>query len=181
MQIVETREVLLQQLKNKRNAQDNPECSDIVKSSQEGSQASKNQGENRSSLELLPQAVTATEVIKVDEEMNIKHWLEEKDIDNGSPVKDPKQLKNDEDVSFSDLEDVDNDLLGKLSDYKPEQDIGSSSPNGSNDWVQLNDNFESRRGQQKANQTSREKYSDGEESNEWLTIDDFDSDSLAAM
>lgn len=164
--IVEARDVLLQKLQ--RNAQ--------VDTSQEGSKVSETQGENIPSQEnKVSVGIINAGGERMDDEENTEKWLEEEDTDTGTLVDPQKKLEHEEDVSFSDLEDDDSDLSSRQSGLKPAQDVRASSPNGSNDWVQLNESSETRGGQQKAGlPNSQEKDSEGEESNDWLKVDDFD-------
>lgn len=78
------------------------------------------------------------------------------------------QTRDAEDVSFSDLEDDDTDSHNKK--------VSSSSD--SPEWIRLKENSNVRATQQI---TSRGKDSEGEESGDWLTVDDTDFDSLEAM
>lgn len=80
------------------------------------------------------------------------------------------KFETEDDISFSDLEDDDSEVSRRLSDNRRAQDVRSSSPNESNDWVQLSESPEA----QKKTSQSKEKDSEGEESNDWLTVDDFD-------
>ncbi|KAA8535188.1 hypothetical protein F0562_030191 [Nyssa sinensis] len=68
--------------------------------------------------------------------------LDEEDVKTCTSVDTEKQeLRNEEDVSFSDLEDEDNDFSGKICGFRLAQDNRDSSPSGSNDeWVRLNKN-----------------------------------------
>ena len=91
--------------------------------------------------------------------------LKEEDIDTGTSVRAQNKLEHEDDVSFSDLEDDDSDLSNRLS------------CNGCNDWVQLNRSPEIQcgRGQQKEEQSNiRDKDSEGEDSNDRHTVDDFE-------
>ena len=44
--------------------------------------------------------------VAMDDEENTEKWLEEEDIDTVTSVRAQNKLEHDEDVSFSDLEDV---------------------------------------------------------------------------
>lgn len=84
--------------------------------------------------------------------------LKEEDIDTGTSVRAQNKLEHEDDVSFS-------DLSNRLS------------CNGCNDWVQLNRSPEIQcgRGQQKEEQSNiRDKDSEGEDSNDRHTVDDFE-------
>ena len=95
MQIIETRNVLLQKLQNKRDEQEETSNTPIA-SSQEGK-------------EVVTKIVNATQGLEIDdEEENTEQWLEEEDTDTGIPVNSQKTIAHEEDdVSFSDLEDLD--------------------------------------------------------------------------
>ncbi|KAK6236157.1 hypothetical protein SCA6_011494 [Theobroma cacao] len=168
--VVKTRDALLQKLQNNNNAQ---VANSSLDASEESSEVSETKRENASSEEKVSEIVNA-EGLEITDEENAGQWLEEGDISSGSCVSVKKNLEDEEDVSFSDLEDDDNYLSNKVSVPKSKQDIKASSPSGSNDWVQLNKSPETRGGLQKAGQSnSRDKESEGEESNDWLTDDDF--------
>ncbi|XWS27053.1 hypothetical protein CRYUN_Cryun26dG0083500 [Craigia yunnanensis] len=160
-EVVETRDALLQKLQNNKNTQvenSNPDASE------ESGKVTETKQENISSEEKVSEIVNAAEGLEIAREENAEQWLEEADISSGSSVSVKKNLEHEEDVSFSDLED----------DDKSTQHDKTSSPTGSNEWVQLNKRPETRGGLQKAGQSNyRDKDSEGEESNEWLTDDDF--------
>ncbi|XP_021741783.1 putative uncharacterized protein DDB_G0289963 [Chenopodium quinoa] len=102
-------------------------------------------------------------------------WEEkEKSVSIGTSAAAPKQFQSEDDVSFSDLEDDDNDLPNRLSSSGPSQSKGTSSPEGSNEWVRLNENVEVRGSEVKGHSTLRDRDSEGEDSTGWLTVDDFD-------
>ena len=150
MQIVEARDVLLHKLqKNKESTLDTTE-KDI--------QVEKTQGEKISSLEKkgLTETVNTAERLRIDDEESTEQWSEEASISSGTFVDDPKKLEHEDDISFSDLEDV-----------------RVCSPSGSIDWVRLNSSSAIVGGHQRAG-TSKEKDSEGEESNDWLIVDKFD-------
>ncbi|EOY31179.1 BSD domain-containing protein, putative [Theobroma cacao] len=169
-EVVKTRDALLQKLQNNNNAR---VANSSLDASEESSEVSETKRENASSEEKVSEIVNA-EGLEITDEENAGQWLEEGDISSGSCVSVKKNLEDEEDVSFSDLEDDDNYLSNKVSVPKSKQDIKASSPSGSNDWVQLNKSPETRGGLQKAGQSnSRDKESEGEESNDWLTDDDF--------
>ncbi|KAJ9163059.1 hypothetical protein P3X46_022774 [Hevea brasiliensis] len=173
-QIVETRSVLLQNLQNKRNVEvESSESSATIDTSQEGIKVSEMQEENIPSREKeVSSIVNATGRLEIDDDENAEHWLKEREIDTGTTLDRQKKPEHEEDVSFSDLEDDDSDLSGRISGSRQgRRIIRAPSPS---DWVQLNENSETGSGAQKAWQSlSREKDSDGE-SNDWLKVDDFD-------
>lgn len=97
------------------------------------------------------------------------HHSEE--VDRCTTTDPQRQSENEEDVSFSDLEDDDNELSHKQS--------GPEVSKGDKVWVQLNESSEAK---QKADQSPlRDKESEGEDSNDWLTVDDTDFDNLAGI
>ncbi|OUZ99844.1 BSD [Macleaya cordata] len=180
-QIVEARDVLLQNLKHKTDTalQSSTSKADDVGVSNKVS----NIGEENNAVqqkEVLAETVNPTRQENVDEQENIDQWLEEEDAEPGTSSDSRKQLGNDEDVSFSDLEDDDNDDASTTPARSSQvQNAQGSSYHGSNEWVQLSENSDNGATRKTAVQpTSREKDSEGEESNDWLTIDDFDADSV---
>ncbi|KAI9192217.1 hypothetical protein LWI28_019690 [Acer negundo] len=155
--IIETRDVLLQKLQNKRDEQVETSNTPIA-SSQEGK-------------EVVTKIVNATQGLEIDDdEENTEQWLEEEDTDTGIPVNSQKTITHEEDdVSFSDLEDDENDLPRRSA-----EDNKTTSPSGSNDWVKLNEGSENRTDKEKARQSVyRDKDSEGE-SSDWLAVDEFD-------
>uniref|UniRef100_A0A803LH55 BSD domain-containing protein n=1 Tax=Chenopodium quinoa TaxID=63459 RepID=A0A803LH55_CHEQI len=102
-------------------------------------------------------------------------WEEKgKSVTTGTSAAAPKQFQSEDDVSFSDLEDDDNDLPNRISSSEPSQSKGTSSPEGSNEWVRLNKNVEARGSEVKGHSSLRDRDSEGEDSTGWLTVDDFD-------
>ncbi|KAL4654164.1 hypothetical protein ACB092_01G358300 [Castanea dentata] len=176
--ILEVRDVLLQKLQ--KNAHLENENSKTLDRSQDSSKASEPQGENmQSDLKVDSTDIRRAEVA-MDNEENTEKWLEEEDIDTGTSVRAQNNVEHEEDheedVSFSDLEDDDNDLSNRLSCLSLKQQKEGHS-NGCNDWVQLNRSPETQcgHGQQKEGESNiRDKDSEGEDSNDWLTVDDFD-------
>lgn len=166
--IIETRNLLLQKLQNKSDEQ--VETSNTpATSSLDGSKACETQGENiPSRVKEVTEIVNATQGLEIDDEENTGQWLEEEDTDSGIPVNTQKKIADEEDISFSDLEDEDSDLPRRLSEDN------KTTPSGSNDWVNLNEGSENRGDKEKARQsTSRDKDSEGE-SSDWLAVDEFD-------
>ncbi|GFY99709.1 hypothetical protein Acr_13g0011090 [Actinidia rufa] len=175
--LAETREVLLQKLRNRRN--------EPVETS-EGVKADNGRGEGSLSraYEVSPETPSAEPGVKSEiHPEDTKERLEDEEADACTSSDTQKPPENEEDVSFSDLEDDDNDLSVRLSRLKPTEDERVPSQIRSSKWVRLNENSGTKGGDgQKAGQsTSREKDSEGEESNDWLTVDENDFDSLAAV
>ncbi|KAF8393152.1 hypothetical protein HHK36_021393 [Tetracentron sinense] len=178
--VVEARELLLQKLQNRPNTLvENSKTDDLfVEVTSKGSSNIEEDNNQVQEKEVLAETVNSAQQVHIDEQKNIEQWLEEEDIITGTSFDSPKQLGNEEDVSFSDLEDDDDDVSSRQPGLRPVQDTGISPPNRSNDWVQLSET-ETQSNRKKAVQPiSRAKDSEGEESNDWLTVDDFDSDSL---
>ncbi|XVE63677.1 hypothetical protein DITRI_Ditri07aG0038700 [Diplodiscus trichospermus] len=170
-EVVETRDALLRKLQNNKNAQ--VQMSNIDASG-ESSKVTETEKENISSEGKVGEILNATKLLEIASEENAEQWLEEADISSGSSVSAKKNLEHEEDVSFIDLEDDDNYLSDRVSVPKSTRHNKTSSPSGSNDWVQLNRRPETSGGLQKPDRSkSRDKDSEGDESNEWLTDDDF--------
>ncbi|GMP60199.1 hypothetical protein CsSME_00023173 [Camellia sinensis var. sinensis] len=189
LQIVEARRILLQKLHENRNTpvEETSDDSPTINLSQEGERADNTQGHDSPSQgkEVLAESASEERDVKIHHE-NTDQWLEEEDVDDAptsSAADAQKQPETEEDVSFSDLEDDDNDLSGRLSSrFKPSGHERVASPNGSNEWVRLNESSGTRdSGLKNMGSTSREKDSEGEDSNDWLTVDDVDSDSVVAV
>ncbi|CAH1424027.1 unnamed protein product [Lactuca virosa] len=78
--------------------------------------------------------------------------------------KSTKSEHHEDDVSFSDLEDEDNDLSGRLSGIRQRESSRVSSASETSDWVRLNE--------RKTNQSRH--YSESEESSDWQAVGDVD-------
>ncbi|XP_065850213.1 uncharacterized protein [Euphorbia lathyris] len=161
-EIVETRSRLLQKLQNTRNMK--VETSVAPDASHEDISYQEKE---------VTEIVNETGRLQIDDEENAEQWLKEAEIDPGTSLGGKKKLENEDDVSFSDLEDEENDLSSRLSDSGQVQHfVRTPSPSGSSDWVQLNESCETQGNLQKARLSiSREKDSDAE-SNDWLKVDD---------
>lgn len=176
LQIVEARQALLQKLQ--KNALVESDSKKTLDTSQGGSKAGgEPQGDNISSERKEASTDVSSVGVEMADEENSKKCLEKEHINAATSVRAQKKVEN-EDISFSDLEDEDNDLSSRSSRVNSGQETKVSSPSGcSNDWVQLQGSSETQGGggQQKEGQSnSRDKDSSGEESNDWLTVDDFD-------
>ncbi|KAI3868749.1 hypothetical protein MKW98_008834 [Papaver atlanticum] len=205
-QIVEVKKVLLQNLQNKSDAALQGSISEV--DDVEGSNMdSNNRGEFGTVLQKKVLAESTCQE-NVDEQENVDQWLEEEDVETGTSLASLKQLGNDEDVSFSDLEDDDNDAStspahkaqnaqgcspsnsndwfqlsensASTSPTRKAENAQDGSPSNSGDWVQLSENSDNGNASRSraAGSTIREKDSEGEESNDWLNIDDFYADSV---
>ncbi|MCL7031482.1 hypothetical protein MKW94_028056 [Papaver nudicaule] len=203
-QIVEVRKVLLQSLQNKTDAAVQSSTSKV--GDVEGSYRESNTRREFDTVkqkEVLAGSIYSERQENVDKQEHVDQWLQEEDVETGTSLASLKQLGNHEDVTFSDLEDDDNDA--STSPTCKAQNTRGCSPSNSNDWVELRENFASTSPTRKAqnaqdgsptnsndwiqlsessdngnasrsrggHSTSREKDSEGEESNDWLNIDDF--------
>ncbi|KAG6414230.1 hypothetical protein SASPL_126948 [Salvia splendens] len=163
--VAEARETLLKQLQSK-NAQEtsgNPDSSDAKYASSETvnpTQPRETVDEPEPEPEPEPESVSG-------------HQPEA--VEPGPSADAHKQSPNEEDVSFSDLEDEENDdPSDKLSACRQ-----STSEKA---WVQLDENSGSQGSKQNASHNvSKDKESEGEDSNDWLTVDDTDFDNLGAV
>lgn len=173
MQIVEAREILLQKLRNRRN--EPVEESEPMTLSREGTRVNNNQGEGNPSQdqEDLVEASSSQQRAEIDH-------------GNATSADTKKQPENEEEISFSDLEDNENDendLAGRLSRLRQARDGRVPSPNGSSEWVRLGEHSGTQGagggGQKGGQSTSKGKDSEGEESNDWLTVDEGDLESLS--
>lgn len=171
---MEARDELLRKLQKRMDEQVDSSKSDdsFVEFSNKGSKIHEESSPVQEK-EVLAETLTAAHEVGVDEQENNEQWLEEED-DETDTFASQKQLGIEVDVSFSDLEDDDDiDGSSRQQGLRPLKVIGG--PNDSNEWIQLSENSNNQEGKKKAVQsTSREKDSEGEESNDWLTIDDFD-------
>ncbi|XP_024931656.1 uncharacterized protein LOC107428155 [Ziziphus jujuba] len=174
-EILEARDVLLRKIQNNRNAEvETSEKSWTTKESQVDSKVSEAQGEDNSSKdeEAPTETTNANKGLDILDETSTKQWLDKANIDSGNSMDAQRKHESEEEISFSDLEDDDNDLSHRSSDLR--QAVENSSPGGASDWVKLSgSSTEIQIGQQKSGQ-SKEKDSEGEESSDWLTVDDFD-------
>lgn len=173
LQIIATRNMLLQKLQTMRNVRVGNNTSDA---SQKSSEIGGTQEENIGSREKdVTKIVNATKDLEIEDEENTEQWLEEDDTDTGFSVSTRKEIHHEEDVSFSDLEDESNDRPGRLSARRSAEGTKAISPSGSSDWVQLQESSMHRGDLERAcrSTTSRDKDSEGE-SSDWLAVDDFD-------
>jgi hypothetical protein len=161
-EIVEVREKLLEKLKNKK------------KSPVEILENSNSAVEN---LNAPQETKKPAEGVETPNEDNAEKWVENKEI--ATPAASTKQSRDEEEVSFSDLEDEDNDsdrVSGRLSGFRSDEGIKVNSGSESNEWVQLSKScVTTTDGRRKSSAGNlRGKDSSGEESNDWLTVDDAD-------
>ncbi|KAF5459204.1 hypothetical protein F2P56_023179, partial [Juglans regia] len=139
--IVEVRDVLLQKLQ--KNAQMENDKTKTLDVSEDGSKLVS--GKNMPSEEKVSTEIVSA-VVEMNAEQNTEKWLEAEHIDTGTSVCAQKKLVQEEDISFSDLEDDDNDLSNRLSGLNSAEETKVSSPGGCNDWVQLKGSPESQVG-----------------------------------
>ncbi|XP_009785630.1 uncharacterized protein LOC107815223 [Nicotiana tabacum] len=179
-EIVEVRETLLQQLQSKKTPQ--PEASKESETVDASEKDVKVSGQQQGSESKLEEKNISAETANASQDKDSLHGekpqqqLEDEKTKTTTSFAD----KDEEDVSFSDLEDDDTDLSDRLQGSKPTHRKRVSSSSESHEWIQLNENSKAQGSQQKAGQSIlRDKDSEGEESNDWLTVDDIDSDSLA--
>ncbi|KAG6411575.1 hypothetical protein SASPL_129658 [Salvia splendens] len=163
LQVAEARETLLKQLQSK-NAQEtsgNPDSSDAKYASSE----TVNPTQPRETVD-EPESESVSVSVS-------GHQPEA--VEPGPSADAHKQSPNEEDVSFSDLEDEENDdPSDKLSARR-----ASTSEKA---WVQLDENSGSQGSKPNASHNvSKDKESEGEDSNDWLTVDDTDFDNLGAV
>ncbi|XP_014506025.1 uncharacterized protein LOC106765800 isoform X1 [Vigna radiata var. radiata] len=169
--IVDARDVLLQKLGEGKNLQaEESEKPGTVDSHQEVRENCERESISFEQDQDLTEVTNAVEGLEVDDTVSTEKWLEDTDIDASSFASCTK-LQQEEDVSFSDLEDDGSYSSDKLSSHRETQDIRGSSPEGAtSDWVRLHESS-LRDGRKNA---IRLKGKDSEdESNDWLSVDDF--------
>ncbi|XP_009363970.2 uncharacterized protein LOC103953893 [Pyrus x bretschneideri] len=173
--IVEARDVLLHKLHNKRNTREDAPEKSILVSPKNHIQDGKAQGEGSSSQEkeASTEIVNTTERFKTDDEEGTEQWSEGASISSGTFVDGQRKHEPEDDISFSDLEDEENDVSSRQSGLRQGPYARACSPNGSNDWVQLNRSSENEGGRQKAGR-SKGRDSEGEYSSDWLAVDEYD-------
>ncbi|KAL1547957.1 hypothetical protein AAHA92_16256 [Salvia divinorum] len=156
-QVADARETLLKQLQNKNDQEtsEGPASSDA---------------KNASTETVNPSQPGET----VEEEPESESGHHSAAVETRLLTDAQKQSPNEEDVSFSDLED--DDLSEKLSSARR----ASTSDKA---WVELDESSGSQGPKQNAGQSiSKDKESEGEEDpNDWLTVDDTDFDNLGAV
>ncbi|KAG6428466.1 hypothetical protein SASPL_112718 [Salvia splendens] len=185
LRVAEARETLFKQLQNKNDQEtsEGPASSDAKDASAETvnpTQLKETVEEPESESRHQPNA--STETLNPTQP---RETVEEPESESGHhssavetrPLTDAqKQSPNGEDVSFSDLEDDEDD--------DPSEKLSSAPRASTSDktWVQLDESSGSQGPKQNACQgVSKDKESEGEDSNDWLTVDDTDFDSLGAV
>ncbi|KAL2348296.1 hypothetical protein Fmac_002296 [Flemingia macrophylla] len=114
----------------------------------------------------------------LDDEDDADDWLKEDTSEMVGPSGTSVQTGNDEDVSFSDLEDDDGDIHAS---YKKTRSGSDSSTKDSRDWVQLSrsspnsdKDINSVENKQAGSEHSSARNSVTKDSNDWLNVDDID-------
>ncbi|KAK6135481.1 hypothetical protein DH2020_030767 [Rehmannia glutinosa] len=173
--IADARETLMSKLQNKtdvdQETSDNPDPSDTSNDSSgnlHSAEGDESASQHKDATETVNPSQQRDNIVNEETESG-RH---SEDVDTSTSIDAQKQKpENEEDVSFSDLEDDDSDSSDKLSGHKESKKDKV--------WVQLNENSGTK---QKADQYAlRENKSEGEDSNDWLTVDDTDFDNLAAI
>ncbi|KAK7264882.1 hypothetical protein RJT34_32495 [Clitoria ternatea] len=169
--IVEARDVLLLKLEERKRLH-GEECEKprTLDTYQEGREDSDRENISLEQNQILNEVTDAANGLEVDDKISTEKWLEDTDNDATSLISSTK-LQQEEDVSFSDLEDDGSYSSDKLSGYREAHDIRGSSPEGSSsDWVQLHEGSEKGRHRK----AIRSKGKDSEDdSSDWLAVDDF--------
>ncbi|CAI9100897.1 OLC1v1038086C1 [Oldenlandia corymbosa var. corymbosa] len=179
-QIVEVRETLLKKLQNKKDkdAQMESSGSETGNTSTGNEQINAAQDYTSKTADITPEEASSSgkrEVQTLYPEESLKH----EDAGKNKPLNDLKDTEDLDDVSFSDLEDDDNESSDRASSFKPSQSGRASSASESNEWVRLNETSGSHGSLNKSGlPTRRGKDSEGEDSSDWLTVDDSDTDTL---
>ncbi|XP_057538522.1 uncharacterized protein LOC130815977 [Amaranthus tricolor] len=171
LETVEARETLLKMLRAKKNEEINSENPTSDSDSEVHDKPIIN---NRSLENVRTSKISiASRSVKSDAKPESDSWKEKRVI-TGTSAGTLKEIQIEDDVSFSDLEDEGSDLPNRRSSSRPSQLTATSSPEGSNEWVQLNSIVKARGSQVKGQSSLRERDSEGEDSTGWLTVDDFE-------
>ncbi|XP_075509833.1 uncharacterized protein LOC142546165 [Primulina tabacum] len=176
-QVVEARETLLKKLQNKSNtmqetSENHSENSETNHDIDHGhiSEGDESDTQHKS---------TSSEIISAKKPMDNtapESTISEEEKGSCTSVDARKQSEN-EDISFSDLED-DDDLSEKILGSR----VLNDDKGEANEWVQLNENMGGRGAKKKAGHSAlRDKESESEDSNDWLAVDDNDFDNLGAL
>lgn len=150
----------MQKLQSKENPQaEIPEDSGILDPSQERTDINNpGSGEDIPSKEEEASSKRELTMERIDTEDEASDTqLKKTQNDARSSLSSHKNLENEEEFSFSDLEDEDGNLSRKLSGLRLTRGSSASSPGESNEWVRLKD-------------------TEGEDSisNEWCNVGDFE-------
>ncbi|KZV14157.1 protein starmaker-like [Dorcoceras hygrometricum] len=170
-QVVEARETLLKKLQNKSNtmqetSENHNENPEINRDTDQGhiSEGDESKTQHKSA---------SAEIASANKPMD-NNTTEEEKGSYGSA--DARNKSESEDISFSDLEDDDDDVRKKVLASRL-LNKGEAS-----EWIQLNENSGGQVGKKKAGgSTLPDKGSESEDSNDWLAVDDKDFDNLGAI
>lgn len=175
LQILHARETLLQNLQNKRKSQVETRDSETPNAAEVNPEINTKQVDS-SSVQRDVSFEKETNEGKMQEiETGKLGGSSEKEVDPDKSASRWMHSKNVEDISFSDLEDEDNDLSDRLSAQRLEQSARVSSSSESNEWVGI----QVSQAKAKAGlSTTRAKGSEGEEPNDWFKVDETDLDNL---
>ncbi|CAL0325656.1 unnamed protein product [Lupinus luteus] len=165
--IIEARDMLLLKLGESRHLQAE-ECEKPRRVDEESQEDSERENILSDQNHILTEITNAVKGLEVDDMSGTEKWLEDTDVDAASLTSCTK-LQQEEDVSFSDLDDDGSYSSDRLSGLREAQDKRGSSPDGSSDWIQLHGNFE-KGDRQKTNLRGKDSE---DESNDWLTVDEF--------
>lgn len=177
LQVIKVREMLLQKLRNKKNAPVK-----IPKESESNYESETvNTLHNDENIDSPLGTTSPYPLEKVPTEgvgmsnlnENTDQWLEEEGLNTSASVDSKKPPQNEEDVSFSDLEDEEDDndrFSGRQSGFRSDEGKMVTSRSESSEWVRLSE--DERKKGAVGPSSSREKDSEGE--NDWLTVDDVD-------
>ncbi|MED6176151.1 hypothetical protein PIB30_085320 [Stylosanthes scabra] len=171
--IVEARDVLLLKLEERKDSEAGVDEKQMTAdTNQDGMDDIVREAISSETSEIVPEVTNAEKVLEVDEiSSTTENWLEDKDIDVTSLTSSHTKFHHEEDVSFSDLDDDRSYSSDRISGHRESQDRRGSSPDNSSDWVQLHEGS-SRGGGWHKGIHSKGKDSE-DESNEWLTVDEF--------
>lgn len=127
------------------------------------------QEEPRNKTKVEDQTMRSNITSNVAEDKDEDDWLKEDSSEHIVSGTTTVPIDNDEDVSFSDLEEEDD--ADAQTNYKKTTSGSDSSTKDSRDWVQLgSDSSTAGRG----GQVSGAHNTDSKESNDWLDVDDID-------
>ncbi|RYR76671.1 hypothetical protein Ahy_A01g001252 [Arachis hypogaea] len=172
--IVEARDVLLLKLEEKKDSEAGvcEKQRTASDTNEDGRDGIVRETISSEPSEIVTEFTNAEKVLEVDEiSSTTENWLEDKDIDVTSLASSHAKLQHEEDVSFSDLDDDKSYSSDRISGHREAQDRRGSSPDGSSDWVQLHEGSSRGGGWHKAIHSKGKDSED--ESNDWLTVDEF--------
>ncbi|GAB4832799.1 hypothetical protein Ancab_006816 [Ancistrocladus abbreviatus] len=178
-EVVEARNTLLLMLQSKGNDSEKSQTDNSFQSNSEVNEAETKSNSLEEEKVVFAESSETSMKRGNKEHKTIEKWSEEQDSNSGS-IHAQNQLKNMDDFPFSDLEDDDSDFSNRRSSSGPVEFAGASSCDGSNEWVRLNKNADTGHDKLRGQLKSRDKDSEEDETNDWLTVDDFDPDNFAA-